>query len=246
MFNFLFCRYIGSTNKWMDYEYRGGVKKSLNKVLSVVQGIIGNIYECFVAVLEFIFGQGKCDRLVGFINQWYIFVIASFSYPSISNFVPSARILLQNSLLHGSFRLLGLSTQDGIPSTSIPGNHNNFFKGGKSVGSRTWLFNLTSDPDETNNLALQFPDLVTEMRRNADKVTSKRAPQQKVWLEIRLDIFREKMLLPGICSNSSEPETILGRILTFLKLKHPKRCMFIGPWARDVSFQFLIVHLLWY
>ncbi len=60
--SFNFRRYIGSTNKWMDFEYRGGISSSLNGALSIVQGVIGSVYECFVALLEFIFGQGKCDR----------------------------------------------------------------------------------------------------------------------------------------------------------------------------------------
>jgi arylsulfatase A-like enzyme len=174
-------------SSWIQFNFRARPETATYGYL--IKGFISTflirLFECFTRLLEISFGRGSSD---------------------------TARIFLQNSLLYSSFKYFDLSTFDGIPSTNrFEFRNSTEFT---NLKSKTWLFNLSSDPFEEVNLAAKFPDLVINMRKRANEIASKRAPQQKVWHQLRLDIYKEKMLIPGNCTGKGS-------------------CLFVCPWIPD-------------
>jgi hypothetical protein len=81
------------------------------------------------------------------------------------------------------------------------------------------LFNLSSDPTESNNLADEYPDVVREIQRRLDLIEeSLVGPPQSVWMRVSKEEF-PRTLEEGDCS--------MSRTLP------PWQCNFIHPWLPD-------------
>jgi len=80
------------------------------------------------------------------------------------------------------------------------------------------LFDISSDPGETTNLASKYPDVVSELENEIETIKSARPIQQKFWMTIDRDMLWESTLERGYCNP---------------KIVDEKSCLFAHPWLDD-------------
>jgi hypothetical protein len=81
------------------------------------------------------------------------------------------------------------------------------------------LYNITSDPTESNNIATQYPEIVSLLQQKINDVRAHRPLQQKFWLQYDLSSYWPKTFVSGDCSMN--------------KGIRAEDCKFTHPWLPD-------------
>lgn len=84
---------------------------------------------------------------------------------------------------------------------------------------KVYLFNITADPYEQNNLALNYPDIVSVIQQKIWKIRDQAPPQPKIWYQYHLTNDWIKTHVPGDCSKNRHISE--------------KDCRFTHPWIPD-------------
>eukprot|EP01126_Amoeba_proteus_P027132 TRINITY_DN2690_c0_g1_i2.p1 TRINITY_DN2690_c0_g1~~TRINITY_DN2690_c0_g1_i2.p1 ORF type:complete len:630 (-),score=132.95 TRINITY_DN2690_c0_g1_i2:126-2015(-) len=82
--------------------------------------------------------------------------------------------------------LEGLAGVGPFDSTRVAITHqilHSYYAATQSSGN-VMLFDLEVDPEEKNNIAVQFPEVVSDLKNDIDVIRKERPPQQKYWMTI--------------------------------------------------------------
>jgi len=107
----------------------------------------------------------------------------------------SARVSLTHQVFHGSY----VKKQD---------------------KKQVQLFNIKEDPRETTNLASTHPEIVNELRQEAEVIKKNRPAQQRFWYILERTTEWPNTFVPGDCSQQKDDIA-------------PEYCRFTHPWFAD-------------